>query len=166
MPLESLLMGKASNPAAAYQRYRLLITGYNTSNAVIISELELINQQGQNVGTTGTPFASSQYSNLFLPQYAFDGAWPVYANTAGKAWQTNTGPNQHLGTVLPTPVKLARYGIRYPESMGSGAYAYYPNTWRLQGSNDGTNWVTIHSVSGYSTATWLTKAYHTWDLPA
>lgn len=166
MSLEALLAGNAGSPADAYRRYRIVVTAYNTAAAVIISELELINEQGQNVGTTGTPFASSYYNASFYPQYAFDGQWPVYSNTAGKAWQTNTPAPQYLGTTLSAPVKLSRYGIRYPESIGSTAAGYYPNSWRIEGSNDGTTWVKLHEVTSYTSDQWLSKAYHTWDIPA
>ncbi len=164
MSLEALLLSSRRSSAGGYSRYRLYATAYASNWAIIMSELELLDVNGENVTQVAgkSTFASNSYSSAFGPQYLFDGIRGTYSGSGLKSWQSNAPAPQFAGIILPAPRKIVRYNIACPETVDIAGY--YPSSWILQGSNDGSTWDDLHAVSGYTV--WASKQLHTWDIPA
>ncbi|MEC5343648.1 discoidin domain-containing protein [Brenneria populi] len=95
-----------------------------------------------------TVSASSQYSTNYMPYFAFDrkdtagdtrDAWVSAANTN----PTESSP-QWLRVDLSYSVILSGYSLTN-RSYSNAVLS--PNSWQLQGSNDGSVWETLHQVS-------------------
>ncbi|GKW07362.1 hypothetical protein PEC301889_18450 [Pectobacterium carotovorum subsp. carotovorum] len=85
--------------------------------------------------------ASSEYST----QYA---AWTAFNGTLNRYWASKTVPtvaNPHwLRITMAAPVLIDTYRITN-ENLNPGPLS--PKSWMFQGSNDGTTWDTLHTVS-------------------
>ncbi|MEQ9878382.1 discoidin domain-containing protein [Pectobacterium aroidearum] len=85
--------------------------------------------------------ASSEYSS----QYA---AWTAFNGTLNRYWASKTVPtvaNPHwLRITMVAPALIDTYRITN-ENLNPGPLS--PKSWMFQGSNDGTTWYTLHTVS-------------------
>ncbi|MEI7229390.1 discoidin domain-containing protein [Pectobacterium carotovorum] len=85
--------------------------------------------------------ASSEYSS----QYA---AWTAFNGTLNRYWASKTVPtpaNPHwLRITMAAPVLIDTYRVTN-ENLNPGPLS--PKSWMFQGSNDGTTWDTLHTVS-------------------
>ncbi|WP_042859479.1 discoidin domain-containing protein [Dickeya sp. NCPPB 3274] len=87
--------------------------------------------------------ASSAYNASYAAYYAFDGS------VSGNGWISASAPTaatpQWLEIELPSQTQITGYIITNPNSVIGGLAS--PKSWLLQGSNDGSVWTTVHSVS-------------------
>ncbi|MCL6360300.1 discoidin domain-containing protein [Pectobacterium polaris] len=108
----------------------------NAVNKTLIPEMT-----ANNMPTGYTVDASSEYS----AQYA---AWTAFNGTLNRYWASSTVPtaaNPHwLRITMVAPVLIDTYRITN-ENMHSTPLS--PKSWMFQGSNDGTTWHTLHTVS-------------------
>ncbi|KML68533.1 discoidin domain-containing protein [Pectobacterium peruviense] len=108
-------------------------------NAVNTSLIPAMTANNMPVGYTVD--ASSEYS----AQYA---AWTAFDGTLNRYWASKTVPtaaNPHwLRITMATPVLIDTYRITN-ENMHSTPLS--PKSWMFQGSNDGTTWHTLNTVS-------------------
>ena len=74
-------------------------------------------------------------------------------NVALKTNISSTNP-EYIYFNLTKSLNVLRYTIQ-----ADGTYNSYPTAWRLQASNDNSNWVNVHSVSGESFSTNQSKSY-------
>ena len=89
----------------------------------------------------GKPISSSEYSTVYPKWRAFDGS-----ATNANSWICKTNPTfpEYIGFDFNESTKVIAYGI-----TAITDYQRHPKTWDFQGSNDGSNWDTLHSVVGY-----------------
>lgn len=73
-------------------------------------------------------------------------------------WQTNQNAPQRVSIQFPFPVKVSRYIIEPTSAFP----AQRPISWQLQGSNDGTTWVTLDTRSNVPLTSWVVGVV--WDL--
>ena len=88
---------------------------------------------------------SNQYS-IYYASYAFD-------NDTGTSWLSQSSIPYWIGYDLGAG--NAKIPVKY--RLRSGPYGNYWQHWDFQGSNDGENWTTIHSVASawsYGPNTW------------
>ena len=88
----------------------------------------------------GTATQSSAVTNNDGGDKAFDGTTAV--------WHSSGTPEdpEWVKLQLTTPSTVAAYSIQ--ARVGVNANCDAPHKWTLQGSNDGSTWVDLHSVSG------------------
>jgi hypothetical protein len=96
---------------------------------------------------SGVAFASS-FRAGFNPYFAFD------LNT-GTSWQSNTNFTGILGYQFPTAKTIKQYLF-----LTTAGGQYNPYDWTFQGSNDGTSYTTLETVTAFSSApnTWYTRS--------
>ncbi|MBT1488406.1 discoidin domain-containing protein [Dickeya dianthicola] len=87
--------------------------------------------------------ASSAYNASYAAYYAFDGSVSMNGWISANA-PTAAAP-QWLEIELPSQTQITGYIITNPNLTIGGLAS--PKSWLLQGSNDGSVWTTIHSVS-------------------
>lgn len=102
--------------------------------------------------TVASATASSNAGSQWIATNAFDGA----GGDSGHAWASadSTMP-QWLQAQLSTASAITSYGITARASDATQA----PNTWTLQGSNDGSSWTTLDTRSGETFSNGQTKNY-------
>ncbi len=108
------------------------------SNATVVPAMT-----SANTPTGYAASASSTYNASFAAYYAFDGS------ASGNGWISSSAPTsaapQWLEIELPSQTEITGYIITNPNLLIGGLAS--PKSWSLQGSNDGSVWTTIHSVS-------------------
>lgn len=82
--------------------------------------------------------------------YAFDNNWSDYWHS------TNAAYPKYLGYQFTFPVVAAKYTIA---SRSASPAVLYPKDWKFQGSNNGSSWTDLHSVSGASFSASEKKTY-------
>jgi hypothetical protein len=146
-----------SGAAGTYDRFRLQVNSTDNNTAVLVNEwiLKWDGAFQTNAATdclTGTVggLASRVYASTSLAgcgsasdwrQWgAFDGLY-----TDGESWHNNSAAGSGWLTLhLPTPKKLTAYRL-----FGNPSNAIYmPNSWQVQGSNDGVTWTTLDTRTG------------------
>ena len=134
----------------AYSKYRLLVTRTSSTLAgspgyVTVNDFDLWTTAGRSDArlgaTAGATFsASGQYAGQ-PPGLAFDGNASTY-------WESDNAvaASRWLRIDLPSAVVVHSFyinSISYPNEI--------PRDFKLQGSNDGTTWVDLFSVTGWVT---------------
>jgi len=160
----TLLSGKRNlgGGGIPFRYYRLFISAFNQANqAVAISELELIDSSGNNLGPiVGTDARANGNYSGYYPNFAFDGIWGDYP---AACWQYNGAQPAWMSIDLQAAYGIEKYAIRCPNGTSNLA-TYSARTWILQGSNDRLTWQDLHQVSNYLSATWASKEYHEWVI--
>jgi hypothetical protein len=83
-----------------------------------------------------TPSASSEYNSTFIAANAFKGDY-------GGEWSTSgVSSNFWIKIACSTAVRTWKFGFRGRDGNTERIY-----NWRIEGSNDGTNWVTLYTAS-------------------
>lgn len=86
----------------------------------------------------------SPYEVICYPGCDGNGAaWNVFSsvNTTYGAFYNATA---YFGLKLPTAKKVSKYRVMFLD----GGWSSSPTGWSLSGSNDGTNWTLLHTISG------------------
>lgn len=119
--------------------WRLLIGSNNNENTVGVLEFELWeDESGGSIATGGTPSASGNDAGL-TPAEAFDGS---LASGDGWGYTNNKVWPQWLQYQFPSAQEVVKYAVAcYPTATSTNARS--ANNWQLQGSNDGSEWVTV-----------------------
>lgn len=133
----------------AYSKYRLYFTRTSTSDAnlpyygVVNAFRGFANGDGSgsNLLTGGTATASSVYSNLYASN-AFDASDSSYWEAGNQS-----DPFQWVRIDLASPVTIRNFYV------SSQLASEVPRDFKIQGSNDGTNWTDIVVV-----VDWVTSA--------
>ena len=135
--------GGGGGGASAYRYYRLNITANNGDTSFTsVEDLYLCaTAGGSQAATGGTPSASTEYSSSFDAAKAFDGIgtsqWFTASGSAVPSWlQYDLGAGNEVAVVEYT---IAAY---------TGEAGRAPKDWELQGSVDGSTWVTLDSQAG------------------
>jgi len=120
----------------AYKFYRLNISASASNYRIWIAELYLYSF-GANKAASATITAKNYWSTYYLPQNVADGA-------TGNGWLSNaySFPNW-IQFEFAQPELIDSYAI----ATGTSFSGDYPTSWTLEGSNDGTNWTVVHTVS-------------------
>lgn len=91
--------------------------------------------------------------------------WKVFDGIAGdspNAWYSASSPPPHwVSREFPVAAKVSQYRIA-PRSGTFFIGGQSPNSWELQGSNNGTDWTTLDSQSGVTG--WLPGVYKTFQI--
>lgn len=114
----------------------------------------LIPRMYSNYSKAGTASASSYLSSSYAAWKAFDGENKSGTNSRWISSSSNPYSTQWLKYEFNQPVTIMAYCIM-PET--GGCIDRSPNTWSLQGSDNGTMWLTIDSRSGYSISDWQSE---------
>ncbi|MBW5894769.1 discoidin domain-containing protein [Pectobacterium polaris] len=135
-------VGKLYNLAQSGNFYSSSIKSDGESIEIDAVNKTLIPVMTANNSSVGyTVDASSEYST----QYA---AWTAFNGTLNRYWASKTVPtvaNPHwLRITMAAPVLIDTYRITN-ENLNPGPLS--PKSWMFQGSNDGTTWNTLHTVS-------------------
>ncbi|MCY9850226.1 discoidin domain-containing protein [Pectobacterium jejuense] len=135
-------VGKLYNLAQSGNFYSSSIKSDGESIEIDAVNKTLIPVMTANNSSVGyTVDASSEYST----QYA---AWTAFNGTLNRYWASKTVPtvaNPHwLRITMAAPVLIDTYRI-INENLNAGPLS--PKSWMFQGSNDGTTWNTLHTVS-------------------
>ncbi|WP_224717663.1 discoidin domain-containing protein [Pectobacterium versatile] len=135
-------VGKLYNLAQSGNFYSSPIKSDGESIEIDAVNKTLIPAMTANNSSVGyTVDASSEYSS----QYA---AWTAFNGTLNRYWASKTVPtvaNPHwLRITMAAPVLIDTYRITN-ENLNPGPLS--PKSWMFQGSNDGTTWNTLHTVS-------------------
>lgn len=166
------------NNLKAYKTYRLYVTKSATNAYVEIKELEmyeliyinkfLLLSDGKiysfkiipgeknetltsNVGVTAIASASNESSGAY-------GAWRVFDGGLGETrrW-TTTNSNQGAPQWVKYSIKDEKKSLKKYSVYAGGSRQ--PTAWRLEGSNDETNWDILDEVSGLKDVTDYTILY-------
>ncbi|MED4886202.1 discoidin domain-containing protein [Lysinibacillus sp. FSL R7-0073] len=91
----------------------------------------------------------------------YDG-WKVFNRNESDGWATLYGANAYQWIQYEFPVRnvVSSYSL-LPFSNSSLNLNQMPNTWRFEGSNDGSNWDVLDSQSG---VTWTARNYKTFTV--
>ena len=106
------------------------------SDTGLIPLLNANNDQGFVVSASGNAGAN------YEAYRAFDNTAADSSNNQG-SWAVN-GASGWLQVQLPSPIEIWKYSLKNIESTNTRA----PNSWVLEGSNDGTNFVTLDTQNG------------------
>lgn len=109
----------------------------NTTTPVLVPDIATP-VMTSNVTPSGVAFASSSNGGS-LPWIAFNQDGP-----STTFWQSGTTNSGILGYQFPSGKIIKRYSIR----MNTSGVATYPTAWTFQGSNDGTTYTTLETVTG------------------
>ena len=104
-------------------------------------------QMTSNTTPSGVVFASS-FRAAGDPYYAFD-------QNSSTAWQSNTNLTGIIGYQFPTAKMIKQYLFL----MTAGGQ-FNPSNWTFEGSNDGTNYTILETVTSFPSApsTWYTRS--------
>jgi hypothetical protein len=143
-----------ATPGTHYN-WRLLIAATNGDSIAGLSEIEMrAIAGGADQCTGGGPFSSDAANVDFTAAYAFDNV------SAGTAWNSHIFFPVHVGYAFPEPVvvrQLVLYGL------SEAGLTKCPGDFAFQYSDDGTNWITVHSWSG---VTWTGSETKTFAVDA
>jgi len=98
--------------------------------------------------STPKMITNSSPSGRAIASIDTNNAYKAFDETSGTIWSTTSNPNW-LGYVFPTPKTIKRYYLNFGGRPST--------SWTFDGSNDGTIWSTIHSVTGNSSGTYLSS---------
>ncbi len=99
--------------------------------------------------TDGAGTASSTNAEYYgyTMMGAFDNSWAGSANRALSPYST-TYPGMYVDYTFNTPTVVNAYSIRAADAGAGQPVLRAPNTWTLEGSDDGTTWTVLDSRSG------------------
>lgn len=131
---------------AGYRYYRLVITANNNDTYVGTHSLELRESVGGAdvaPGSGGAASALDTYNTNYLPEYAFDGSpssmW--FARLTNPIWlQFDFGAGNEK--------EIVEYAVGACLTTGTSFDDRSPRDWTLEGSNDGSAWDVLHTVTG------------------
>lgn len=106
-----------------------------------------------------TPSGKVTFSSIFDSNY--DG-WKAFNKNESDSWNTLAGDNTNTWIQYEFPLAnvVSSYSL-LPLSTTSANLNQMPNTWRFEGSNDGSNWDVLDSKSG---VVWTSKNYKTYPI--
>jgi hypothetical protein len=88
-----------------------------------------------------TASASSEYNSTYIAANAFKGDY-VSGSGAGGEWCTSAvSSNFWIEIACPTSIRTWKFGFRGRDPNSQRIY-----NWRIEGSNDNTNWATIYTA--------------------
>lgn len=132
-------MGTDRTPISGFSRYRVRITArQDGGESINLTELVLRSTTGGPQIATGGTASANGNDPSYPPANAFNG------NTTDGGWLSNSLP-AILQYTFPSPVTLAEYGI------GVGYALQRPRSWVFEGSNDGTTWTALSTVTDWTT---------------
>ena len=81
-------------------------------------------------------------------------AWGVFDQNGGTYWQSGATNSGFIGYQFPSGKIIKQYAIFTAATIGSN-----PKDWTFQGSNDGSTYTTIETVTGFSSvaSTWYVR---------
>jgi len=136
-----------------------------SSGVVLTNGLLNLSMTASNIPSPFVVLANKEYKSFFAYQ-AFDGITSTY-------WNNNvTTSGGFIQIYIGTPRMATTYTIRAVAGPPAGSA---PRSWDFKGSTDGSNWVTISSVSNqtswvattprtFNTFNSLTYSYYKWDF--
>ena len=102
---------------------------------------------------------SSVYSTTAPGWKAFDG---IATSDSPNSWYSSSvAPPHWVSREFPVATKVSQYRIA-PRPNTSYINAQSPNSWELQGSNNGTDWTTLDSQSGITG--WSLGVYKSFEI--
>jgi len=130
-----------------YKAYRINVTANNGDFITRIQEIEMRpTVGGADQCNNGAAFGSHNFTSE-EPSKAFD-------NADGNSYDMNSPNTGHIGYYFPDTVSVAQYTMKCNDTN-----ARTPNTWKLQGSNDGATWTDLNSQSSQTWSVPETKSY-------
>lgn len=125
-----------------YLYFRIQCTANNGGSLDQITEIEVAQTAGgTNVCTGGTATASNQYTD-YGPVRAFDGV----KNDNYYAWVGTGAKPYWVQYQFVSPVAIAEVRLWGPSV--SSIWNRGPKDFTIEGSNDGTNWTVLKTVTG------------------
>lgn len=159
-----------SGDATGYSKYRLYITGKAGNKGGVragIWELRLMRKgswqdnklTGNASGTVGGLSATASASANTTPAwYGFDAQGPANGGDSDNGQDFYVDGSGAVWLRIDFPFKINVNGYRF-----YGGSQNWPTAWRLQGSNDGSSWQTLHSGNGNIKNQWYEN---TWPVPS
>ncbi|WP_144787022.1 hypothetical protein [Lysinibacillus fusiformis] len=105
------------------------------------------------------PSGKVAFSSIYDSNY--DG-WKAFNKNESDSWNTLVGDNTNTWIQYEFPLAnvVSSYSL-LPLSTSSSNLNQMPNTWRFQGSNNGSDWDVLDSKSG---VVWTSKTYKTYPI--
>lgn len=154
MSVRGVFAGAGSQPsgAAAYRYWRIYITAVWSGTTCIITEIELRGTVGgADITSASTPATASAYSSgTYTPAKALDGSTTTYWYSGVAAYVP-----QWWACDLGSAQTVAQVAI-LPRSTATGN----PVDFIIQGSNDGTNYADVKTVTGVDWTVLETKTFN------
>lgn len=133
---------------------------FSTSTRVCVSCPTSSGHTFLNLGPNLVPVmtSNSSPSGTASASSAIEPAWKGFDNTQFTQWQSDiTSFPEWLRYQFPSAKTVRAYGVQ-----ASSRPTLSPTDFELQGSNDGSTWTTLHTVTGATWALFLTKR---WLIP-
>lgn len=149
--------GGGTNTISSYRYIKWIITdlkNFSTANSVQVSEFVLQNN-GVDISMSGSTVTNPGGNNPVSegPSNLKDG------NTSTKLLDFNIKSSPFTSTIIFDMGSTTTFnGYRW--ATANDAEERDPKSWTISGSNDGTNYNTLHTVTGF-TATVTRQAYQT-----
>jgi hypothetical protein len=146
----------ASSTGAGYIYYRINITAAIVPNGnwMGMHEFRLFNSVGTNLATTGTATASAVFSGgTHNADKANDGNATGATGWSNNGFAVGGGIMAWLQIEFPIPRVITDYGVGHYPQAASGTEPAAKN-WTLQGSNDGSSWTLLHTVTNNAAFTY------------
>ena len=90
--------------------------------------------------------ASSSFNNQYLPSNVFNDLYSTGISGVYGEWVTNSTSNFWIQIQCPTAVRIWKVAVRGREQTGPDLHRIYD--WRIDASNDGTNYTTLLTETG------------------
>jgi hypothetical protein len=94
------------------------------------------------------PSAPAGYVASGSFQTTGDEPWRAFDADTAQGWRVDRNPSNTLNIALPAAILLLKYDVK--SSASNGGSSHNSKSWRVEGSNDETAWVTVHEVTGHS----------------
>jgi len=130
--------GVENIPAPGIARYWGLIGGMlgtNTSNNAQYAEIDFLDAEGNSITGAGEAIASTQYSNSFIPSFAYD-------NDLGTSWAALGSIGQFIGYDFLDNINASSIKTTFNAGAYTEAWKYYI----IGHSTDGLYWTPVHLV--------------------
>lgn len=151
------LLGAAAAGATTYRYYRWNIRGWGATTMIQAADFFLRNN-GADLSWAGASCTNPSGSNP-------GGEGPaqlIDSNTGTKVLDFNANTNGFSRMVFDLGSAQAVNGYRW--NTANDEPARDPITWDLQGSNDNSNWTTLHTVTGASITASRGASAGTWSF--
>ena len=135
--------------------------------AVIVSSVCLIFKQTATAEVLTNPISGAIYScsSTYLPSTPCERAFDNQLNNFWEAFITSSNPQYALIT-LDSPMTVTSYQVymldsstQFDYKYSFTDYSYLPASWTFQGSNDGSTYTTLSTVSKYNSDSSISTGY-------
>lgn len=126
-----------------------------------VGKLSLLSGYTDDLCVDDSKADASSYYGPRIPAHAFDNLNSTYSANPGNVWGPSGAPLPQWLSYDFGPENVKQI-TKYTLTRSTYDYNRYPRDWDFQGSNDNSNWITIHSISNFSS--WGVGEKETWTF--